>query len=183
MKQNEEQPKYAVEYRPGTAWNERKGAMYKYMECKRCGQMAKCGDDATAITCSDCVIEMWEPLDSAYVKSDKPRGWTLMAEFVDKDGNVYHRGVEQPELKGKFEPTKVEKNRPKAKRMTKKEKTELMAIAALNLHKLKKQLELARWKKDKKLILSDIKYHIKVATAKFPRTFNREEYLAKYKNK
>ncbi len=182
MKQNEEET-YAVEYRKGTAWNEREGALYKYMECKRCGQMSKCGEETTAVTCSDCVSEMVDPVESSYKPSDKPRGWTLMAEFIDKDGNVYHRGVEQPELKGKLEPTKVEKNRPKSKRMTKREKTELMAIAALNLHKLKKQLGLARWKKDKKLIMSDIKYHTKVATAKFPRTFNREEYLTKYKNK
>ena len=53
-----DEEKYRVEYRKGTKWNERLGATYKYMECKRCGQMAKCGDDATAITCSDCVIEI-----------------------------------------------------------------------------------------------------------------------------
>jgi uncharacterized membrane protein len=29
----------------------------------------------------------------------KPRGWHFMKEFVDKSGNVYYKGVEQPELK------------------------------------------------------------------------------------
>ena len=67
--------------------------------------------------------------------------------------------------------------------MTKREKEELMATAALNLHKLKKQLAKTRWKKDKKPILSEIKLHSKVASAKFPRTFNREDYLKKYKAK
>jgi len=37
----------------------------------------------------------------------KPRGWKFMKEFVDQDGNVYHRGVECPELKGTLEPTKI----------------------------------------------------------------------------
>ena len=125
---------------------------------------------------------MTDPVEMGYKKSDKPRGWTLKGEFVDKDGNVYHKGVEQPELKGTLKPTVVEKKQ-KSKRMTKKEKTELMGIAALNLHKLKNELQNLRWKKDKKPILSEIKLHTKIATAKFPRNFNRAEYLQKYKNK
>jgi len=30
----------------------------------------------------------------------RPRGWSLKKVFVDNDGNVFHKGVEQPELKG-----------------------------------------------------------------------------------
>ena len=30
-----------------------------------------------------------------------------MTEFVDKDGNVFHRGKEQPKLKGTLPPTKI----------------------------------------------------------------------------
>ena len=56
-----------------------------------------------------------------------------------------------------------------------------MGIAALNLHKLKKELSTLRWKKDKKPVMSKIKLHTKVATGKFPRNFNREDYLKKYK--
>ena len=55
---------YRVEYRKGTAWNEREGAIYKWMECKRCGQMAKCGEDATSVTCHDCVQEMVGPVEN-----------------------------------------------------------------------------------------------------------------------
>lgn len=176
-----DEEKYKIEYRKGTKWNERQGALYKYMECKRCGQMSKCGEEAIAVTCSDCVIEMWEPLETGYKKSDRPRGWTLMAEFVDKDGNVYHRGVEQEKLKGTLDPTTVEKTPKKSKRMTNLEKQTLIATAALNLHKLKKQLQNTRWKKDKKPILSEIKLHSKVASTRFPRNFNRSEYLKKYK--
>tara|TARA_R100001163_G_C5055678_1_gene192122 strand:- start:1127 stop:1666 length:540 start_codon:yes stop_codon:yes gene_type:complete len=177
-----EEQKYYVEYRKGTKWNERKGAIYKFMECKRCGQMAKCGEDATAVTCSDCVSEMVDPVESSYKRSDKPRGWTLMAQFIDKEGNVYHRGVEQPELKDTLEPTKVERSNVPAKRMTKKEKQDLVSTAAIHLHRLKKELSQVRWKKDKKALMSKIKLHTKIASEKFPRNFNREEYLKKYKN-
>lgn len=179
----EEKIEYYVEYRKGTAWNEREGALYKFMECKRCGQMSKCGEDTQSTTCSDCVAELVGPVEtSSYVKSDKPRGWTLMKEFVDKDGNVYHKGVEVPELKGSINPTEKQE-RKKSERMTKREKEELITTAALNLNSLKKQLAKTRWKKDKKPILSKIKLHSKVASAKFPRNFNREEYLKLYKNK
>ena len=33
----EENIEYAIEYRKGSAWNEREGSIYKWMECKRCG--------------------------------------------------------------------------------------------------------------------------------------------------
>ena len=64
--------------------------------------------------------------------------------------------------------------------MTKSEKDKLMTIAALQLHNLKKELAKTRWKKDKKPILSKIRFHSKVASAKFPRNFDREDYLKKY---
>jgi len=174
-----ENTEYLVEYRKGTSWNEREGALYKWMECKRCGQMAKCGEDSQAVTCNDCVQELVGPIEASYKKSDKPRGWTLMNEFVDKDGNVYHKGVEVPELKGSLEPTE-NKERIKSKRMTKSEKDKLVTIAALQLHSLKKELSKTRWKKDKKPLLSQIKLHSKVASAKFPRNFNRESYIKRY---
>lgn len=44
--------------------------------------------------------------DKTNENSDKPRGWHLKKEFVDKEGNVYFKGVEQPHLKGTKEPTK-----------------------------------------------------------------------------
>ena len=44
-----------------------------------------------------------------------------MAEFVDKDGNVFHKGKEQPKLKGTLPPTKVKPPKKKTKRRTKDE--------------------------------------------------------------
>ena len=51
----------------------------------------------------------------------RPAGWHFMNEFVDKDGNVFHKGVEQPKLKGTLAPTKVTPKK-KTKRRTKDEK-------------------------------------------------------------
>jgi hypothetical protein len=40
------------------------------------------------------------------IPGSKPRGWHLREEYVDDKGNVYFKGVVQPELKGTKEPTK-----------------------------------------------------------------------------
>ena len=44
-----------------------------------------------------------------------------MNEFVDKDGNVFHKGKEQPKLKGTLPPTKVKPPKKKTKRRTKEQ--------------------------------------------------------------
>ena len=53
-----------------------------------------------------------------YKPTGRPAGWHWMAEFVDKDGNVFHKGKEQPKLKGTLPPTKV-KPKKKTKRRSK----------------------------------------------------------------
>ena len=50
----------------------------------------------------------------------RPAGWHFMKEFVDKDGNVFHKGKEQPKLKGTLPPTKIEPKK-KTKRRTKEQ--------------------------------------------------------------
>ena len=39
-----------------------------------------------------------------------------MNQFVHSDGKVYHKGVEQPELFGKFEATKIKESEPKRRK-------------------------------------------------------------------
>lgn len=173
--------KYLVQYLPGTKWNERKGAMYRHMECKICGQMSKCGEDTTSVTCSDCVSEglnaQFGGPDVTLKKSTgRPRGWKWMAVFVDRDGTVYHKGIEQPELKGTLEPSKV---KDKGNRLTKKEKEKIKLEAGSRLFKLKKQYQTLRWKKDKKVIDKYIKYETRILAGRFPRKFNAEEYYEK----
>ena len=115
----------------------------RYMQCKVCkSEYVQTGEDAVAVTCSSCVtrittaqmtLEDFYP--SHYKKSSgRPPGWHFMKEFVDKKGSVFHKGKEQPELKGTLKPTKVKPIKRK-KKLTADEKL---------------QKDLKNWKKRKK---------------------------------
>ena len=69
--------------------------------------------------------------------SGRPAGWHFMNEFVDKDGNVFHKGVEQPKLKGTLPPTKV-KPPKKRKKLSADEKLLKQAEQYRQKQKLKK---------------------------------------------
>ena len=96
----------------------------KYMVCSMCGNYEQVGEEATKVKCSRCVsmIMMRKfPLeDKSYKSTGRPVGWHWMSEFVDKDGNVFHKGKELPKLKGTLKPTAV-KARKKIKRRTKEQ--------------------------------------------------------------
>ena len=91
-----------------------------YMCCSKCGrEVSHIGEEAVSVVCSNCVCAMI-PLEkpATYKPTGRPAGWHWMSEFVDKDGNVFHKGKEQPKLKGTLKPTKV-KPRKKTKRRSK----------------------------------------------------------------
>ena len=96
---------------------------YKAMECSKCGRVVEnVGYDAVSIRCSYCVfsaVGFPEETKPAYKPTGRPAGWHWMKEFVDKDGNVFHSGKEQPKLKGTLPPTKIKKSTKKIKRRTK----------------------------------------------------------------
>ena len=50
------------------------------------------------------------------VSTGRPAGWHFMNEFVDKDGNVFHKGKEQKKLKGTLPSTKVQPVKRKKRR-------------------------------------------------------------------
>ena len=116
----------------------------RYMQCKVCkSEYVSVSENIVAVTCSTCVqricisqMSLEEMIPSLRVKkkTGRPPGWHFMNEFVDKKGNVFHKGKEQPELKGTLKPTKV-KPKKKRKKLTADEK----------LYK-----ELNKWKKRKK---------------------------------
>ena len=115
----------------------------RYMQCKVCqSEYVQTGEDTVAVTCSTCVTRITTSqmtLEDFYPsmkikKTGRPAGWHWMKEFVDKKGNVFHKGKEQPELKGTLKPTKV-KPRKKKKKLTADEK----------LYK-----DINKWKKRKK---------------------------------
>ena len=98
---------------------------YKSLPCKTCGRIVEnVGEEAVKVTCSSCVFGLVgfpEEPKSAYKPTGRPAGWHWMKEFVDKDGTVFHKGKEQPELKGTLKPTKVKPPKKKTKRRTKEQ--------------------------------------------------------------
>ena len=94
------------------------------LECRKCGRWVEnVGDDTVSAVCSYCVIGMvgLPEEKKSYTPTGRPAGWHFMNEFVDKDGNVFHKGKEQPELKGTLPSTKVTKSKVKTKRRTKEQ--------------------------------------------------------------
>ena len=95
------------------------------LECKKCGRWVdNVGEDTKTVICSYCVLGMvGMPEDKpSYTPTGRPPGWHFMAEFVDKDGNVFHKGKEAKQLKGTLPPTKViVKPKKKTKRRTKEQ--------------------------------------------------------------
>ena len=96
----------------------------RWLQCKSCYEYKKVEEKTKAITCSKCTMikalklkPMNEFFKSIKPKTGRPAGWHFMNEFVDKDGNVFHKGKEQPDLKGTLEPTIV-KPRKKKKKLT-----------------------------------------------------------------
>ena len=114
----------------------------RFMQCKVCqSEYVQAGETAVAVTCSRCVTRITTSQMSLedffpsmkIKKTGRPAGWHWMKEFVDKKGNVFHKGKEQPELKGTLSPTKVKPK--KKKKLTADEKL---------------QKDLNNWKKRKK---------------------------------
>ena len=159
---------YTIEYRNGSKWNQNPETLYKYMSCRKCGQMSTVGEEASATTCHDCVREMVEPpqFTSRRNSSGRPAGWHFMAKYVDQDGNVFHRGIEQTALKGKFKTTVVEKKQ----KISKNEKRTMISAANVQVHKLKKQLKTAKLKKDIKRLRREIAKLTKIGSGKIPRS-------------
>ena len=98
---------------------------YQTLPCNKCGRLVEnVGEEAVKVTCSMCVlgtVGFPEEPKSAYKPTGRPAGWHWMAAFVDKDGNVFHRGKEQPKLKGTLKPTKVKLKNKATKRRTKEQ--------------------------------------------------------------
>ena len=116
----------------------------RYMQCRHCkSEYVETGEDSVTVTCWRCVsiittsqmsIEDFYPSWKKKKSTGRPPGWHFMKEFVDKDGNVFHKGKEQTDLKGTLKPTKV-KPPKKRKKLT---------------HEEKLQRDLDNWKKRKK---------------------------------
>ena len=125
---------------------------------KGCGNELEINGDSLGGVCWRCVQKMVGPPESLLrekkkAEADKnkirrPRGWRFYKEFVDVEGNVFFRGVEQPKLKGKKEPTVIE---PKAKKTGFEKEQERVAKQAKLAKRYEKKLEKLNGKKKKKV--------------------------------
>ena len=112
------------------------------LECKKCGRWVEnIGEDTKSVTCSICVLQAvgFPDEPKRYVSTGRPPGWHFMAEYVDKDGNVFHKGKEMKKLKGTLKPTKVKPPKKKTKRRTQEQI--LLARAAEKKVELKKAIK------------------------------------------
>ena len=115
-----------------------------YMECKITGDPVRnVSVEATSVIGSRALMarvdKMFPEQDKPKrVKTGRPSGWHFMNEFVDKDGTVYHKGKEMPELKG-TRPITVVKPKKKTKRRSQEEI--LLAREAKKKAELKKEFQ------------------------------------------
>jgi hypothetical protein len=134
-------------------------SMLIWMTCSTegCSEEVFVDDNALGAICSNCVMKKTLNLlgekekDKLFgvavqKKSTFPRGWKWMKEFVDKKGNVYHKGKKKPKLKGTLPATDILaiKNRQKAnkekRRIAEQKKLLKMASEKKELKKaIKKQ--------------------------------------------
>ena len=117
-----------------------------------CGTYISVGETATNVVCGTCtnrnMMMKFPELHEGKPKrktTGRPAGWHFMKEFVDKDGNVFHKGKEHPDLKGTLSPTIVKPKKKPAKRRTKEE------ILLARHEKKKKVLKKAKKKLNDKI--------------------------------
>ena len=133
--------------------------MGKSLDCKECGaKVNNCNADTIEVTCWDCIVEATKPFEEPQKKRQTaakgfPRGWRFMKEFVHEDGKVYHKGVEQPNLKGTKSPTPIQVKDKKSKAQKAREKAE----ALTKYNELKKQLK----KETRKIAIKKIETQLK----------------------
>lgn len=92
-----------------------------------CNTWVRVGNkDVYSVVCGSCVAQSMPMPEQVTrdISQNKgyPRGWALRKVFVDSDGNVFHKGVEQPKLKGTLEPTAIKKVGIVEKRKKKRDK-------------------------------------------------------------
>ena len=115
-----------------------------YMECKITGDPVRnVSVEAKSVIGSRALLARMDKMfpeqnKPKRVKTGRPSGWHFMNEFVDKDGTVYHKGKEMPELKGTL-PVTVVKPKKKTKRRSQEEI--LLAREAEKKKELKKEFQ------------------------------------------
>jgi hypothetical protein len=113
----------------------------------RCTEWSEVGESTTAVMCWKCAHSTVPGPDikGGYISKGRPRGWQFMKVFVDKQGNVFHKGKEQPKLKGTLKPTEP---KPPKKKLSAHEKEQLRDKILDQMLMVRGNLKKAKWKKD-----------------------------------
>ena len=115
-----------------------------HMDCKITGEPVKnVSTDAKSVIGSRAFMVKMDKMfpeqnKPKRVATGRPAGWHWMSEFVDKDGTVYHKGVEQPDLK-MTRPVTLSKEKKKILRRTQEEI--LLAREAEKKEAIKKEFQ------------------------------------------
>jgi hypothetical protein len=151
-----------TEYNDSTYWFGRLCDSYKVQVDENC----------IRVVCSVCVGYITAPGDPDLKKLERanyPKGWALMSQFVDSEGNVFFKGKEQINLKGTLPNTNVEdiqKSLDERAALRKKEKEKLKKKSSsgekintknVQLSKLKKLLKTTQSPKEQQKIVNEIK--------------------------
>ena len=102
----------------------------KWWKGTECSEWVIVSEKATAVLCYRCVnLHVEPPVErGAANRSGHPKGWKFMKLYVAADGTVFHKGVEQTDLKGTL-PVTVIQPKVEKKKMTKQEKdAELLSL-------------------------------------------------------
>jgi hypothetical protein len=120
----------------------------KYWNGKHCEEWSRVGINTTSVLCHKCSGRLASDPDigNGYKPSGKPRGWQFMKEYVDAQGNVFYKGVEQPGLKGTLPATQIEPDQKK--RLTKEERQELKDQILQQIVFVRGQLMKSKLKRD-----------------------------------
>lgn len=90
----------------------------KYFRGRTCHEVVEVDNATESVLCWKC-LALLMPMPEEKKPTGYPRGWKFMAEFVDKDGNVYHKGELQQDLFGTLPPTEIKESVPKEKKKRK----------------------------------------------------------------
>ena len=121
----------------------------KYFNGNVCQNFEEVAEYTISVLCSCCTREISAPpeVSKGYQSKGMIRGWQFMKEFVHEDGRVFHKGVEQPGLKGTLPATPKRSNKNK---LSKKEKQELKDKLSQQMIFVRGELSNAKFKKDQK---------------------------------
>jgi uncharacterized membrane-anchored protein YjiN (DUF445 family) len=107
----------------------RHSVVIKDLVCSECNKVTeKVFEEVAAVVCHLCCVKKGPQMVKQVIhekENRKLKGWKFMKVYVDHEGNVYHKGEEQPKLKGTLPPTLEKPKKSRFKKEQEKTKKEL----------------------------------------------------------